>query len=280
MSLIEVSAARLSNIIARQQNMRGLIVVSCNLLPEHREVLQQKFGIAFVDRSDLYVWAAKSPELVDELRAILEDQTSPNDTQKGRDITESLAVNLRPNESTPTDTQGTDLSNNLRSLKRGKATWSEYEKLCDKILKYLFPNDLSGWHTQKRTDDGLNRFDYICRIKATTDFWKFLLDHLHSRYVLFEFKNHTGPVKQGQILTTEKYLLENGLRRVAIILTRAGADKNAITMTQGAMRENGKLMLILNDDEVCKMLEMKERGEDPTDFLFDIADDFLLSLPR
>ena len=51
-------------------------------------------------------------------------------------------------------------------------------------------------------------------------------------------------------------------------------------MTQGAMREHGKLMLILDDDKVCKMLHMKERGEDPTDSLFELADDFLLSLPR
>ena len=60
--------------------------------------------------------------------------------------------------------------------------------------------------------------------------------HLNTRYVLFEFKNYTGEIKQGQILTTEKYLLEKGLRRVAIIITRVGADKNAITMAQGAMR--------------------------------------------
>jgi hypothetical protein len=98
--------------------------------------------------------------------------------------------------------------------------------------------------------------------------------------VLFEFKNYTGRIKQGQILTTEKYLLEKGLRRVAIIVTRAGAHKDAITMTQGAMRENGKLMLIIDDAKMGNMLVMKERGEDPTDLLFDLTDEFLLSLPR
>jgi len=120
----------------------------------------------------------------------------------------------------------------------------------------------------------------VCRIRPTTDFWKFLIDHLDSRYVLFEFKNYTGKITQGQILTTEKYLLEKGLRRVGIIFTRVGAEENAVKMTQGAMREQGKLMLIINDDEVCKMLHMKEGGEDPTDRLFELADDFLLSLPR
>lgn len=51
-------------------------------------------------------------------------------------------------------------------------------------------------------------------------------------------------------------------------------------MTQGAMREHGKLMLVIDDDILCRMLHMKERGDDPTDFLFQLADDFLLSRPR
>lgn len=280
LSLVETAAARLSNSIARNRNMKGMLVVACSLSPEHRLFLENKFGLVFVDRSDLFIWASKSPEKSDELSALLEERHLPSELPKGRDIDQSLAASHPPSNLTPTDTKGTDLCNELRSLKRGKTTWSQYEKLCDKILRYLFPNDLHGWHTQKRTDDGLNRFDYICRIKPTTDFWTFLLDHLDSRYVLFEFKNYSGLIKQGQILTTEKYLLEKGLRRVAIVLSRAGAEKNAIAMTQGAMRESGKLMLVLNDDKVCQMLHMKERGEDPTDLLFDVADDFLLSLPR
>lgn len=107
-----------------------------------------------------------------------------------------------------------------------------------------------------------------------------MIDHLDSRYVLFEFKNYSEKIKQGQILTTEKYLFERALRRVAIIFTRAGADPHAMSMAQGAMREHGKLMLVVDDEKVYDMLHMKERGEDPTDHLFDLADEFLLSLPR
>jgi Restriction endonuclease len=280
LSLVETAAARLSNIIVRNNKMKGMLIVSCSLSPEHRLALENKFGLVFVDRSDLFIWTAKTPDLADELRTLLEERQLSGELPKGRDIKESLAVAVPPIQTTPIDSKGTDLCNELRSLKRGKISWSDYEKLCDKILKYLFPNDLHGWHTQKRTDDGLNRFDYVCRIKPSTEFWTFLLDHLNSRYVLFEFKNYRGLIKQGQILTTEKYLLEKGLRRVAIILSRGGAEKNAIAMTQGAMRESGKLMLVLDDDKVCQMLHMKEQGEDPTDLLFEVADDFMLSLPR
>jgi len=281
-SLIEAAAARLLAHIARfNRGYRGMLVVACNLSPELREGLENKFGLVFIDRFDLLSWAANAPTVADELNALLEDSRNPSDIGRGRTVEASIATIVQPAvPPPPQDTIGTDLCQELRGLKRGKATWGAYERLCDRILRYLFPNDLHGWHTQKRTDDGLNRFDYVCRIIPGTDFWSFLVNHLNSRYVLFEFKNYIGKIKQGQVLTTEKYLLEKGLRRVAIIISRSGADRNAVALAQGAMRESGKLMLILDDEKVCEMLHMKERGEDPTDALFDLADEFLLSLPR
>lgn len=281
-SLIESAAARLQSALIEYHGRRGMLVVACNLPSEMRVALEAKFGLVFVDRLDLFSWAVRAPDLADELNSMLEDRHLPSEPSKLRAPQEIAVVDGPPSlpPATTPDSRGTDLCQELRNLGRGRAHWPAYESLCDKILRYLFPNDLHGWHTQKRTDDGLNRFDYVCRIIPTTDFWSFLIDHLDSRYALFEFKNYSGKIKQGQILTTEKYLLEKGLRRVAIILSRKGGDDSAIKMAQGAMRESGKLMLILDDDRVCEMLHMKERGEDPTDLLFDLADAFLLSLPR
>jgi hypothetical protein len=280
-SLLDMAAARVVTNGAKENVTRGMLVMSCALPPELRLALEKKFSITFVDRVDLRIWCAKHPELSERLDSLLEMNFDGLDTGaselKAR-VVRDMAISEGPQPSV--DTQGAELCRELRSISRGRNSWSQYETLCERILKYLFPNDLHGWHSQTWTDDGLNRYDYICRIKPTTEFWRFLLDHLDSRYVLFEFKNYTGPIKQGQVLTTEKYLLERGLRRVAIILTRAGADPNAVAMTQGAMRESGKLMLVVDDNKVCEMLHMKGRGEDPSDCLFEIADDFLLTLPR
>ncbi|GLU37401.1 restriction endonuclease [Pseudomonas sp. NBRC 100443] len=281
-SLIEAAATRLVNNGITAHAMKGMLIVSCILPPELREVLEQKFSVTFVDRVDLRIWASATPVLAEELDALLETDPSVLQVTASHRRSDPLLMSksIREVPVPPQDTLGTQLCQELRGIKKGKSAWAEYERACAKILKYLFPNDLHGWHLQKRTDDGLNRFDFVCRIRPTTEFWQFLIDHLDSRYVLFEFKNYTGKIKQGQILTTEKYLLERGLRRVAIVMTRTGAEAHAITMTQGAMREHGKLMLIVNDEKVCEMLHMKERGEDPTDCLFELADNFLLSLPR
>ncbi|MDI9334334.1 MAG: restriction endonuclease [Cytophagales bacterium] len=280
-SLIDAAAVRLAINGVAAQAQKGMLVVSCILPNELRESLERKFSITYVDQVDLRIWCNSHPELAEELDALLD--TSPSEPQATcltRDDPMRSSKSLGGRPSQDPDTRGTDLCQELKNIKKGKVAWPQYETVCKKILKYLFPNDLCGWHSQKRTDDGLNRYDYVCRVRPTTEFWKFVIDHLDSRYVLFEFKNYSGRIKQGQILTTEKYLLERGLRRVAIIMTRVGAEPHAVAMTQGAMREQGKLMLIVDDEKVCEMLHMKERGEDPTDCLFEIADNFLLTLPR
>lgn len=168
----------------------------------------------------------------------------------------------------------------MKSIPGGKKGWSGYEAKCTEILKYLFDLDLTGWQTQQRTDDGLNRFDLVNRIRTVSDFWIFICNELGSRYVVFEFKNYRLKVSQGQVLTTEKYLHKRALRSVAFLISRKGFSDNALKFSQGAMREYGKLIINLTDEDLCNMLDMKERGDDPNDYMFEKVDSFLMSLPR
>lgn len=272
-SLIETAAARVINNGIGRQTDKGMLVVSSYLPSDIRLFLEDKYKIVFVDQIDLRNFASAKPSLIDELDALLE--LGPEFVEKkssNKPALRNSSVKLSEASNPQVDRKGTDLCEELKSLKTGKSTWSKYEDICERILKYLFPNDLQGWHKQKSTDDGANRYDFVCRVRPNTEYWRFLVDHLNSRYVIFEFKNYSEKIKQGQVLTTEKYLLERGLRKVAIIFTRLGADRNATSMMQGAMREHGKLILALNDESVCKMLHMKEQGEDPTDFLFELTD--------
>ena len=280
-ALIEAAAIRVINNGTSRQTDKGMLIVSSVLRSEYRLALEKKYSIVFVDRIDLRTWAASFPELLDELDSLIESDISVEDNEASKSINlESRKEKIGDRSVPDNDTRGTELCLELRSLKRGKNTWVRYESLCIKILKYLFKNDLEGWHKQKSSDGGANRYDFVCRVRPNTDYWKFIVENLNSRYVVFEFKNYSENIKQGQVLTTEKYLLERGLRKVAFIFARTGYDKNAKSVMQGAMREHGKLILCLNDDALCEMLHMKERGEDPTDYLFTITDEFLLALPR
>jgi hypothetical protein len=227
-SLLEAAAAQLLTAARDAGVKNGMLVVSARLASSHRTALEERYGLSFVDRADLIRMAAAAPELADELTALLELAEPAREDSDGRTADVLVADARRTSDRyVPTprvDTQGTNLCNELRALPKGRPAWGKYEKLCDRILRYLFSTGLHGWHKQQRTDDGLNRFDYVCRIRPAAEFWRFLVDNLNSRYLLFEFKNYTRQINQGQILTTEKYLLEKGLRRVGIILSRSGAS--------------------------------------------------------
>jgi len=161
-----------------------------------------------------------------------------------------------------------------------------YEEKCKEILEYLFKDHLTLWDFQHSTDGGIHKFDLICRIASLHNFWIDLSKDFNTRYVLFEFKNYKNKITQGQIYTTEKYLFNRGLRTVAFIISRKGPDKNAQIAAKGALRENGKLIVNLTDDELCKMLHIADgkheadRKEDPTEVLIEVIDSMLTSTIR
>lgn len=88
------------------------------------------------------------------------------------------------------------LCSELSNIPSGKTSFRDYEKKCTEILKYLFPTILTGWNEQLRTDDGLNRYDLVCRAKKGNEFWNLLINEFNSRYIIFEFKNYTDEIKQ------------------------------------------------------------------------------------
>ncbi|EAZ84558.1 restriction endonuclease [Lysinibacillus fusiformis] len=177
-------------------------------------------------------------------------------------------------------TKGESLWRELKAIDSGLSSFNQYENKCEEILKYLFDENLNGWNRQLRTDDDLNRYDLICRVKRGNEFWKFLVDEFHSRYIVFEFKNYSEEVKQTQVYTTEKYLFQKALRNVCFLISRKGLSENAITATKGILRESGKLILNICDNDLYKLLQLKESGDEPSDFLFELVDDTLLKLSK
>ncbi|MBD3668076.1 MAG: restriction endonuclease [Kangiella sp.] len=294
-SLIKTSIIRLIELAKKYDIPKAIFVTSSFIDGNLREELEQSYQITIVDRVDILIMSGKDPDLQDKIRSLLSDESSEfkslissiSESLSGTIRSIDVVGNIKNSNSTIAETKasrtsdkGKELCTELKKIQPGLEDWVQYENKCIEILEYLFGSDLDGWHKQTNTTDGLNRYDLICRIKTGSVFWNFLINDLDSRYVLFEFKNHKKEIDQGQVYTTEKYLLKKALRGVAFILSRKGADKNAVTAMQGAMREHGKLMLPLDDKQICKMLKMKDSGSDPADYLFELADKFLISLPR
>ena len=53
----------------------------------------------------------------------------------------------------------------LNKIKEGQQDAKQYEELIEKIIKDIFSNELMLFEKQYRTEDGINIFDMICKIK-------------------------------------------------------------------------------------------------------------------
>jgi hypothetical protein len=176
--------------------------------------------------------------------------------------------------------EGQRFKDKLKRIPCGRASWKAYENLMEDVLKFLFKTDLTMWDPQQRTDDTLSRFDLVCRINGFDSFWKAMIRSFNTRFVLFEFKNYCDELTQHQVYTTERYLYKNALRSVGFIVSRKGASEGAEQAAKGALRENGKLIIFLDDRDINKMLDIKDNDGIPNDYLADCLDKWLVGLSR
>lgn len=175
-----------------------------------------------------------------------------------------------------------DFQERLRNVKAGKEEAREYEILCTEIIKFLFGDAIEFYDPQKVSNDGLFRFDLCGKIKhgSSGEFYENILRFFDTKYIVFEYKNYEKEITQKEIYTTEKYLYEKALRKVAIILSRKGMDKNAMKAARGSLREMGKIILCLSDEDVNKMIDIKNQDLDPADYLEQMLDAVLMDLEK
>lgn len=265
------------------------VLVTTSVMPESLRQEIEDSGIVVINHFELIELATDSIELSEKLASFLSERRADfinnkkhyNKAKIIEKIQNAKQVgSYKPLSLLKKTPKQRDYCKELKAIIPGSSDFSSYEKKCVEILKYLFDHHLTGWKTQQSSNDNLNRFDLVTRVRSDSDFWRFLSRELGSRYIIFEFKNYEDEIGQGEILTTEKYLHKTALRTVAFMVSRKGASSNAIKFAEGAMREHGKLIIVLEDDELCKMLSMKEQGDDPSEYLFEKVDDFLMSLSR
>ena len=179
------------------------------------------------------------------------------------------------------------LKESLHEIQSGKKYAVAYEKFCKNLVSIVFQDSIENITEQKITNHGLYRFDLVASLKEDPkNFWKFIYDKFNSCFILFECKNYGKKITQGEIYSTERYLYNNALRNVAVIFSRKGMDKNAYTACQGILKEHGKLVLVLNDEDIIDLIDAYNGElvngiiETPSSILFAKAKEFLLNLDK
>ena len=108
--------------------------------------------------------------------------------------------------------------------------------------------------------------------------WQMLVQHYNSHFVVFEFKNYSKEIEQNLIYITEKYLFDAALRNVAIIISRKGFSKSAKFAAEGCLKEHGKLILSITDEDLVEMLKIK--NDEAADYLLGKLEEFLMGISK
>ena len=168
----------------------------------------------------------------------------------------------------------------LNDCKTGEKHFRDYEQICTNIIQFLFGEEFTITSDQHKTGDKMFRMDLLCSLKGTSAFWELLIHHFNSRFVVFEFKNYAQQLPQNLIFITEKYLFNAALRNVAVIISRKGFANNAKTAAVGCLKENGKLILNITDDDLITMLRHKRDGKEPADYLLEKLERLLMTISK
>lgn len=285
-----------------QLNVRGvddpaILLVSGEPHAARKTWVEDSFGIRIWTRTDLLT-LARQAGLLDELNAFFKKHdrqipdTRPRDVARiapeGGGETGFEDVAFDP----PSKPRGKDLIERLDEVPRGKVGAKAYERLCQEILGYLFGDHLLDPRAQSRLEDDLSILDIVYRVDPRHHFWVTLTRDFRARVIVFECKNYTDPVTPMQVFTTERYMSVNALRPICFMLTRKPPHDHAELAAFGAMRESGKLLIFLSDEDLKQMLLVRDAqlAEEPGSALWDQNDptvildqkiyDFVARCPR
>lgn len=270
--VIKKAIERVCN-IAQSKDMIPVFVTAQHLEKDKRNYFRKNNNsLILVDIANLLYAVRDHTQLRNELIALLPysvDEIEPE-------------YNFLDSDSLRHDDHLASLIRELDLCDAGREGFRKYEELCFDVLKALFSEDLALWYKQQKSNNGLYRFDLLCRVKDGTSksFWSIIESYFRSKYLVFEFKNYSDTVTQKEIYTTERYLYAKALRSVAVVISANGYDENAKWAAKGCLRENGKLIILLTNKDLVEMLEIKSKHEDPSEHLQSKLDDLLIDLEK
>lgn len=267
-----------------EKEVEAVLIMSCQVPDEIKEISYKERKILIIDISNLLYLSQENDEL---MKALIEGIHYNIYNIMPKPLIDLDIFKIQPKENLSEAVEAeistaTDFIQKLEKLGYGKENENDkkYEKLCVDIIKFLFGTEFTRMSEQSSTEDRMFRMDLICGLKETSEFWKILIHHYNTRFVVFEFKNYEDKIDQNLIYITEKYLYNAVLRNVAIIISRRGFSYNAHKAATGILTESGKLIIELEDNDIITMLRMKADGQDASDYLLNILEQYLISISK
>jgi hypothetical protein len=233
-----------------------------NLLPQINEYYRLQEVIA-KSLKDLLVPKITFNQLEPIIRQITETSrylsTIPETYYLPQDFEVIRGPLILPKEKTPLE-----LIERLSRCRRGHKFWQQFQNLSRDILAYLFVPPLGEPMEESTTETGLQRRDLIFPISYDTDgFWMMIKYKHDAEALIVECKNHSEPIGANEIVKASKYLGKKRLGMFALVISRYPPEQSAIKEMKRLWRDEEKLVLCLDDDDLKTMIHLKENGKDP-----------------
>lgn len=152
----------------------------------------------------------------------------------------------------------------LRALATGQGDAYRYQEMMFRILNLLFEPDLIEGRKQVRTEHGTEIRDILFTNDSDKPFWDFVRNQHASLTVVFECKN-TAAIDNRDVDQLASYL-SDALGYFGVLLSRKALSdscrlKCIAWYNKGAPH---RVMVVLADEDVIRMLQIKASGGDPT----------------
>jgi len=242
---------------------KGLIVVSNDLSPRATKVVRDYPELAIWTGEVLTRMLAEHPDVENAVQLAI-DRHAP--------LEALLSIRLPPEPLSKV------FEHRLNAIRPGPDDWRIFEKWCFEILTDIFRPDLGPPAWQKRTNDRLDIMDAIFPIRAKTHPWTQVRADFLTRFVIAEFKNHSGAIGQEEVESIAQYFLPKAMRQFGILVSRCEPSKSALDQRRKAWLTDNKMIVMLSSQELIEMLQMREGGEEPFDVIDAQIEDFLMPL--
>ena len=148
-----------------------------------------------------------------------------------------------------------------------------YESACESILEFLFSPDLGLPKMQVFNSSRSYRRDLIMKNGAETGFWARMRERYRADYLIAEFKNVQSSVGNTSIWQLSGYMKEKGVGFFGMLIARHGVSQgtaNPAILDQWI--HANKMTVPVSNEDLKIMIEMRDNGSDPTDFVDDLID--------
>lgn len=166
----------------------------------------------------------------------------------------------------------------LNAICPGREEALDFQKLWLDAVEFLFSPPLGMPQYEVSDESKRNRRDIIIENFAESGFWAVARSEYVARYIVIDAKNYTGPISKNAVLGVAHYLKKHGCGMFALLATRAGASLAAMHAIREYWIAEQKMILVLDDADLKRMLALRERGADPASVIRERLKEFIVSM--